>query len=161
MGCQRIGHCGITKHAEMAAIAALHPETLWASRRQRLTLVVVRVRAPQKSPLGSQATVATGQAALSLNGDCAEKAEDDTPMELGLARPCDECIKVICALGCFRRVVYSTADGCLVSIAPEELLLQCTPSSGKRQQRRQRLRLGEYSAIRATGNTHDTRSNRS
>merc|ERR1712203_583621 len=65
-------------------------------------------------------------------------ASDKVGMELGLARPCDECTKVICALGCFRRIVYSTADGCLASIAPEELLRQCTPSSGKRQQNRER-----------------------
>merc|ERR1711957_672556 len=61
--CQKVGHCGISKHAEMAAIAALHPDTLWASRRQRLTLVVVRVRAAAGKPQGLQATVKT---ALSL-----------------------------------------------------------------------------------------------
>merc|ERR1712203_883933 len=68
-------------------------------------------------------------------------ASDKVDMELGLARPCDECTKVICALGCFRRIVYSTADGYLASIAPEELLRQCTPSSGKRQQNREKRRV--------------------
>merc|ERR1712039_667713 len=60
--CQRIGHCGISKHAEMAAIAALPPETLWASRRQRLTLVVVRLREKSRKPR-SQATAAEDAAA--------------------------------------------------------------------------------------------------
>lgn len=155
--CQRIGHCGISKHAEMAAIAALHPDTLWASRRQRLTLVVVRLRAASRAT-GSQATASSDQAALSQGDSAAEESE----MELGLARPCDECAKVICALGCFRRIVYSTADGCLTSIGPEELLQQCTPSSGKRQQRRERLRLGEHSVPAATGPApHGARHSRS
>merc|ERR1712039_923345 len=138
--CQRIGHCGISKHAEMAAIAALHPDLLWAPRRQRLTLVVVRLRAASKAS-GSQAVASLDDAALSLG----EQSSQEAPMELGLARPCDECAKVICALGCFRRIVYSTADGCLASVGPEELLQQCAPSSGKRRQRREKLGLGEYS----------------
>merc|ERR1712151_1426654 len=150
------GHNGISKHAEMAAIAALPPETLWATKKQRLTLVVVRLRAASRAP-GKQATAAIQQAALSLGDNV---ADEDVQMELGLARPCDECAKVICALGCFRRIVYSAADGCLTSISPEELLPQCTPSSGKRQQRRAALAAGQVPRALATNDTADTSSGR-
>merc|ERR1712066_1112850 len=101
---------------------------------------------------GSQATAAIQQAALSLGDNV---ADEDVQMELGLARPCDECAKVICALGCFRRIVYSAADGCLTSISPEELLPQCTPSSGKRQQRRERLRLDDAFHLQARTRASD------
>jgi len=117
--CQRIGHSGISKHAEMAAIAALRPEALQATNgrtpgRRRLTLVVVRLRAGQDS-------AADG---------------GDSRVELGMARPCDECTKVICALGCFRKVVYSASDGHLASASPEDLLEHCQPTSGKRAELR-------------------------
>mmetsp|Transcript_37638 Transcript_37638/g.82620 ORF Transcript_37638/g.82620 Transcript_37638/m.82620 type:complete len:288 (-) Transcript_37638:55-918(-) len=114
--CQSVSHSGISKHAEMAAIAALQPEALRAPRKRRLTLVVVRLR-----------TVARNDT---------EDGILDT--ELGLARPCDECAKVIWALGRFRRVVYSEESGRLVSVAPDELLLRCQPSSGKRLQQKHR-----------------------
>lgn len=104
--CQRLGHTGVSKHAEMAAIAALSPECL---ARRRLTLVVMRLRQCGEGPRLGQ-------------------------LELGLARPCDECSKVICALGCFRRIVYSTDEGGLACSAPEELLEQSTPSTGKKMQ---------------------------
>lgn len=125
--CQRIGHTGISKHAEMAAIAALQPEALHSPRR-RLTLVVVRLRRGLRAAAGAGLPP-------ELDGE-ADGAEGGASVELGLARPCDECAKIICALGCFRRIVYSTDDGHLASLAPEDLLQQCTPSSGKRLQQR-------------------------
>merc|ERR1712217_411219 len=130
------------------------PETLWATKKQRLTLVVVRLRAASRAP-GSQATAAIQQAALSLGDNV---ADEDVQMELGLARPCDECAKVICALGCFRRIVHSAADGCLTSVAPEELLSQCTPSSGKRQQRRAAMAAGQIPQVAGTKELADTSS---
>lgn len=138
--CQRVGHTGVSKHAEMAAIAALQPEAL--QQRRRLTLVVVRLRrglrcteeaVPPPTPpeldadaIGAPVPPPPPPPALD-GGDL---------VELGLARPCDECSKIICALGCFRRIVYSTDDGHLASLAPEDLLQQCTPSSGKRLQQK-------------------------
>merc|ERR1712137_279341 len=106
--CHRVGHSGITKHAEMAAIAALGLENREMRKQRRLTLVVVRV-------------CSTGQTV-------------GEQVCLGLAQPCDECTKIICALGCFRRVIHSTADGNLISVAPEHLLEVSVPSSGKRSQ---------------------------
>lgn len=106
--CQRLGHSGITKHAEMAAIAALRLESAELRKQRRLTLVVIRV-------------CSTGQAV-------------GEQVSLGLAQPCDECTKIICALGCFRRVIHSTADGNLISVVPEHLLEVSVPSSGKRSQ---------------------------
>ncbi|CAK0802789.1 unnamed protein product [Prorocentrum cordatum] len=103
----------------MAAITALCAKGP-PVRQRRLTLVVVRFRA----------------AAVAGAAACAGHGGRGPSLGLGLARPCDECSKVICALGCFRRVVYSTEDGRLVSVAPEALLQECQPSSGKRLQRR-------------------------
>eukprot|EP00416_Gambierdiscus_australes_P048839 CAMPEP_0171153692 /NCGR_PEP_ID=MMETSP0766_2-20121228/151196_1 /TAXON_ID=439317 /ORGANISM="Gambierdiscus australes, Strain CAWD 149" /LENGTH=325 /DNA_ID=CAMNT_0011617609 /DNA_START=63 /DNA_END=1044 /DNA_ORIENTATION=- len=131
--CQRIGHTGVSKHAEMAAIAALQPQALQPARK-RLTLVVVRLR--KGAGIG-------GSERLPPLADPEEQAEKlpGAAVELGLARPCDECAKMICALGCFRRVVYSTEDGRLVSSTPEELLQHCTPSSGKRLQQKRSTEL--------------------
>jgi len=125
--CQRVGHAGVSKHAEMAAIAALQPEALHPPRR-RLTLVVVRLR---NRLMGSSEAAPP---AIHADADAVPDASSGAFVELGLARPCDECAKIICALGCFRRIVYSTDDGHLASSAPEELLQDCTPSSGKRLQ---------------------------
>jgi len=110
--CHRVGHSGITKHAEMAAIAALGLENREMRKQRRLTLVVVRVR----------------------SGGRVGQTGGDGGVSLGLAQPCDECTKIICALGCFRRVIHSTLDGDLVSVSPEHLLEVSAPSSGKRRQ---------------------------
>lgn len=145
--CHRIGHSGISKHAEMAAIAALQPETLHEPIRRRLTLVVIRLRTvtAQPAPRAGKARSSSGN---ERNGE--------TRVELGLARPCDECSKVICALGCFKRVIYSASDGRLVSVAPEELLQFCLPSSGKRMQQKDLLEArsrGTKSNIAGSGDT--------
>jgi len=160
--CRRVGHSGISKHAEMAALAAL-PCLGEASRpqRRRLTLVVVRLCAPAPARgVGKKgASSASGSASgsfscnsttggSSIGSSNGESSDEEEPLEapsgvglarLGLARPCDECTKVICAVGCFRRVVYSDEDGRLACAAPEDLLQRCTPSSGKRRQQTQKM----------------------
>lgn len=118
--CQRLGHSGITKHAEMAAIAALPPEVLHPPRR-RLVLVVVRLR-----PIGQPNT-------------CGGRNSDDgcgsfSGFEFALSRPCDECAKIIYALGCFKRVIFCDESGALARASPEELLAVSQPCSGKRFQ---------------------------
>jgi len=158
--CQRLGHGGVTKHAEMAAIAAINPDVfLRGTPRRRLTLVVVRVRRAQSDAASEVATPFSAGSGSSSDA-ALHDVEAGVGSEgiiaaahhcglLGCARPCDECAKVIVALGCFRRVVYSQQDGSLVSVAPEDLIQSCTPSSAKRRELRRLGRAGDAADTRS------------
>mmetsp|Transcript_95116 Transcript_95116/g.217804 ORF Transcript_95116/g.217804 Transcript_95116/m.217804 type:complete len:156 (-) Transcript_95116:7-474(-) len=87
----------------MAALQSLSPKILGTPRAlRRCSLTVVRF-----STIGGE-------------------------LHLRCAKPCDECAKVLAALG-LRRVWYSTVGGTVVGERPDELAMGAAPSTAKRR----------------------------